>query len=872
MAYAPFIEFSKALKNERENNMLNKKSIISWFLSVWITLQIICPISVSANHSFKKADKCTYSIPTEIISDENINKFGHAARIFEAECSMNEICLLNEDGSNSVYLFDHSVKYTDNTDGMVKDKSNKLYNSNRNNYLYINEDNNICTVFPKKITKHPVVTTIDNYEIAIGIVSNSKYSKNGKLIGDSYVLYNEAFGKNTAIGYMTEFDGYKEEIIIYSENAPKTYSFEIVCKGLLLNNTNGTLTFTDKVSGDIVFTSNPLYIYDSSEQEKGYIDTAYAVTKVDDDKYVMTVELNETFLQTNGLTYPIYIDPSIRYNDTDYIQDAPIYSAKADEKCGNHLVSYVGQHEDAYGVGRLLVRFPEMRETGSVFRGLDADDIISVKVYLYNSAHGSYTTTIKAYQFLGTIGWEESTVTWNNAGADSLGNLQSSVEIPSTANGYYSFDVTEAAKLWVGNLRTADYRSQEGIIFLNANENNTNYTRNFRMSNFGSSYTPYIVVNYSKTIEDGTYYIQNAGTGRYMDVEGPSTSEGANIQQWDFHTDNQEKWIIARQSDGYYTIKSLYSGKYLGVENNSIYNNAAIKQYTSGSGSGTRWGFSVSDSGNYIITAKSAGLNNRVLSVPLDTNNNGTNLIQYSYSDDTNSNDEWILHSLNIKYTNYYDSSFVGKNAMINNISAAVSFANTVYSNLCGITMEMDGDATRLTNFVSDQCPLTSGKSCTNSSCGSVCRTHHKNIINISDQLYDMGINSNERCVIWTNRPDETYCEDISNNETHVTISAIAVVINYRPVIHFMNIEGNSNVQKACMTLNLVHETAHTFTMPDVYGNGHDMDNGYVCIMEYFEPEYAYEFYQDILDGTKQPFCANCSSQIKSKALTNIVK
>lgn len=636
--------------------MSKKRSIISLVLVLFLMLQVCGAFPVSAADFDENADEYVYSIPTELISEENMDEYGHVARVFAAEGDMNEICILNEDGSNSVYIFDYPVKYVDDSDGKIKDKSNKLYNSKRNNYLYVNEDNDVRTVFPKKIIKHPVITTIGDYEISIGIITDSKYPKKGELVGESYVLYKEAFGENTAIGYKVEFDGYKEEVIIYSENAPKIYSFEIKCEGLILNNVNGTLTFVDEVSGDIVFTSDPLYIYDSSVQENGYIDTTYEVKKVDDYEYVMTIELNETFLQTEGLTYPIYIDPSIKYNDRDYIHDAPIYTARADEACGNHLVSYVGKYEDAYGVGRLLVRFPEMRESGSVFRSLDADEVISVKMYLYNSARGSYTATIKAYQFLGTIGWDESTVTWNNAGANSLGDLQASVGISSTTSGYYAFDITDAAKLWVGNLRTADYRSQEGIIFLNANESDINYARSFRMSNFGASYTPYIIVNYSKTIDDGTYYIQNVGTGRYIDVEGPSTAEGAIIQQWDLHAGNQARWVIARQTDGYYTIKSLYSNKYIGVEDSSIYNNAAIKQYASNASVGTRWGFSVSATGNYIITSKATGTYDRVLSVPLDSNSNGTDLVQYTYSDDSNYRDEWDFQR--ILPTNGYELAY----------------------------------------------------------------------------------------------------------------------------------------------------------------------------------------------------------------------
>ncbi len=666
--------------------MSKKRSIVSLVLVLFLMLQVCGVFPVYAVDSGENIDEYVYSIPTELISEENIDEYGHMARVFAAEGDMNEICILNEDGSNSVYIFDYPVKYVDD-DGKIKDKSNKLYNSNRNNYLYVNEDNDVRTVFPKKIIKHPVITTIGDYEISIGIITDSKYPKKGELVGNNYVLYNEAFGENTAIGYKAEFDGYKEEIIIYSESAPKTYSFEIECEGLILNNVNGTLTFVDEVSGDIVFTSDPLYIYDSSAQENGYIDTTYEVKRVDDYGYVMTIDLNETFLQTEGLTYPIYIDPSIKYNDRDYIHDAPIYTARADEACGNHLVSYVGKYENAYGIGRLLVRFPEMRESGSVFRSLDADEIISVKMYLYNSARGSYTATIKAYQFLGTIGWDESTVTWNNAGANSLGDLQASVSISSTSSGYYAFDITDAAKLWVGNLRTADYRSQEGIIFVNANESDINYARSFRMSNFGASYTPYIVVNYTKILSEGIYNIQNVGTQKYIDVEGPSTNEGANVQQWTYHTGDQAKWYIKRQSDGYYTIQSVYSGKYVGVENNSIANNAAIKQYASNASSGTRWGFSISSSGNYIITSKAMGTNSRVLSVPLDYDANGTDLVQYTYSNDSNYKDEWIFRCVHVVSLNAFNqSASIVRNSYFTPVQNTVNGAN----NQCFYTVTTD--------------------------------------------------------------------------------------------------------------------------------------------------------------------------------------
>lgn len=111
--------------------MSKKISIISLILVLFFTLQVCGDFSVYAVDFGEDADKYVYSIPTEIIPEKNISEYGHTARVFTAESDMNEICVLNEDGSNSVYFFDYPVKYVDNSDGKIKDKSNKLYNSKR---------------------------------------------------------------------------------------------------------------------------------------------------------------------------------------------------------------------------------------------------------------------------------------------------------------------------------------------------------------------------------------------------------------------------------------------------------------------------------------------------------------------------------------------------------------------------------------------------------------------------------------------------------------------------------------------------------------------------------------------------------------------
>lgn len=365
--------------------------------------------------------------------------------------------------------------------------------------------------------------------------------------------------------------------------------------------------------------------------------------------------------------------------------------------------------------------------------------------------------------------------------------------------------------------------------------------------------------SFSVVPQQGTYYIQNVSTTKYIDVEGPSLNSGAIIQQWKFHTGTQEKWIIEHvsNSNGYIRLKSVYSNLYLGVDSN---NTSVIRQYSS-LNDYTLWKIERTSSNNSTLTCKATELSEIVLAVPLTSNINGTDLTQIAYTDDSNYRDEWYIVNKVISYVNYYDSTFVGNSTLIQNIELANSFANLVFAKYFQIGMYMEGAAIQY-DTIADACQTGKNVSCSNSSCGANCYSnHHKNANAISNQLYNDDRKDDHIYVLWSNRAYGTYCNE--TNGIHQNVSWIAVVYGYRPVIHFMTIDGNSIVQEACMTLNLVHETVHTFGMYDVYDNdGHDVPGACVCVMERFDSIHAYAFYQDILNGVVKPFCTSCEETL----------
>lgn len=171
--------------------------------------------------------------------------------------------------------------------------------------------------------------------------------------------------------------------------------------------------------------------------------------------------------------------------------------------------------------------------------------------------------------------------------------------------------------------------------------------------------------------EEGTYMIQNAETNRYMDIEGPSTAAGANIQQWNYYNVPQMKWkIVHSTTSKYVRIQSVYSNLYLGIDSS---NPSLVKQYAT-ENDYTLWKIQTLSSGNKKLICKATESAGKVLSVPLSYNANGTDLTNIVYTNDSNCKDEWHLYKLgdytvniSVLYDNAYSNRYSNAYSRINN-------------------------------------------------------------------------------------------------------------------------------------------------------------------------------------------------------------
>ena len=367
-------------------------------------------------------------------------------------------------------------------------------------------------------------------------------------------------------------------------------------------------------------------------------------------------------------------------------------------------------------------------------------------------------------------------------------------------------------------------------------------------------------IDFRSILEEDVVYIQNKYSEKYATILGPSTDEGKIIHQYEYHEGTQIQWIIERDSYNpeYVLFKSLFSNKYMGV---SPTNSNEIRQYST-IGDNTLWKIVELDNSSYKIINKAYENSGRVLATPSGASGNGQWLTQRAYVDDGDYSDEWNIVTQVLAYVNYYDSSVAGNTSIIENIDDAVSFANSVYARWFDLAMYMDGAATQY-HTRADDCPLGGTSACTVEDCGENCyQSHHKNVDAMYDQLYNSDREDDHIYVLWTDR-GYTYCEGKLGNHIS-TEQTLAFVRDYSPVIQFLVIYNDLSIEltEAFMSIVLVHETAHTFHMPDVYNNSDHNNKEGLCVMDKLSLDEYLILYQNITSKNQSPFCDSCMEKL----------
>ncbi len=509
----------------------------------------------------KPGEEPEYALPEpdypEIIADKAAD---HAARLYYKE-EMNTLVYMNDDGTETLYMFGMDVKYTDES-GEIKDKSTKLALSEEG---YYNPDNDIRVNFAKDL-ENGVSVMYNDIVISVRPAELKESVKQAELQRIALpeedererVVYADAFEKADIV-YTPTFDGFKEDIVVNEYNGVSEYVFTAFAENARIEGHD--IFRGEERIGDI----GAVYVLDS-EGECTY--GVLEAEEIEPGEYILTVSVDAEFLE--NAAYPVYIDPSVTIYSYDtglkFIEDAPVYSNSNSAKGGSkyNLCGYVNSN---YGYGRVLIKYPGLIYN-SVYNHIMANQINSVKVYLREGTGNSISATVTAYPFQET--WSESTVKYSNVNINNY-NTSSTYAVSKTYTSspkWWVYNVTETVKAWKnGSFNGGTY----GMIFINSNESSSTYYRNFLSTEYtNSSYYPYITMDYTPRIivTPSTQYM---GVGETYQLTANTYPSGVSYT-W-FSMDNP---IATVSNTGLVTAVSQGTTYIIANGNNNVYGTCIV--------------------------------------------------------------------------------------------------------------------------------------------------------------------------------------------------------------------------------------------------------------------------------------------------------
>ncbi len=143
------------------------------------------------------------------------------------------------------------------------------------------------------------------------------------------------------------------------------------------------------------------------------------------------------------------------------------------------------------------------------------------------------------------------------------------------------------------NIETVAFKNPDGSLALVAINSNAGQSLTFkvRWANQSFDYTlpPRSLASFKwkagSANSPTAYRLVNKFSGKCVDIEGPSTADGARLHQWTCHTGSSQQWTLQATDSGYSQLVSRYSGKVLDVQSVNTADGAVVQQWAWANGS-----------------------------------------------------------------------------------------------------------------------------------------------------------------------------------------------------------------------------------------------------------------------------------------------
>ena len=409
------------------------------------------------------------------------------------------INLINKDGTNTAYLFSEPISFT-NENGNLKTKDITVEKANsklkKDGYDFTNGQNDYRINFSKdKDTGIQVKYKDYSYTISPqSIIEVEGEEAVAEYLNENFEVfqYKNIYGNGTNLRYYPQLNGVKDEIVLNQNINKNSFSFELNtdnCVAVL--NENGTISIND-TSGKELQTFEAPYAYDSKyiegNKDNHSIDCNYALKPSGENKYILTINVDKDWLNSDNTIYPVIIDPTT--SNITSSKDAGVYSSKSSNNYGSEQTCCFGRASE-YGYGRVYTQFtmPSAIKKGAAINS----------AYSWQRETTGRTTSTKVTAYLVNATWSETGITWSNKVGYNTSYASNTRTISSKSTDdednpyWYKFSIKTLVKKW------ADGAANYGMVFVSNEEADKNYNwRAFTARNYSSSaMRPYTVINYT---------------------------------------------------------------------------------------------------------------------------------------------------------------------------------------------------------------------------------------------------------------------------------------------------------------------------------------------------------------------------------------
>ena len=326
------------------------------------------------------------------------------------------------------------------------------------------------------------------------------------------VQYARAFDSKTAFSCIPQRHGFVNEITLDGYTGQNQFSFRVSLDGgSLLNSTGYSVPIADEqgdTQGHIVLRE----LIDAAGNTS--TDNLIDVAQYEDGDYLVTITLDEEFLQDPGTQYPVALSTSTKTLTASYINDTHVTSTSPNT---NYASAALMKFGDAGGDSLNYIFIQFIFSNTSWYQSIAPNGVNSASLNLYSNNSGS-AGRISCSIPTGT--WNYQNITWNNRpGMNSNGSFNGVSAVGSSIHanaGWQTIYITDFIKAslrnYVDDSLPQTIHELRGLrLWVNRPQ-----FRQYRSTNYGSDdYTPFVTINYTPNYYGGAFpYYSSTGNGR----------------------------------------------------------------------------------------------------------------------------------------------------------------------------------------------------------------------------------------------------------------------------------------------------------------------------------------------------------------------